>query len=237
MVQPLRRRARAGLRHRPRAPPRGRVLPQRLGALLRESRDHGARAGSRGGGDLGARVRRGMGGGAAPARPAQVRLLLRPQADLLGGDPGGAPPARPGLGDAPDSSRGGARAAVVDAPAPRPPRAAPVPRGLPGGGGPAGSVRSGGVRSTRRSSSPSASALGAPVPPPAPARTARSRSRRSCSAPRCGWRATATWSGRAATSCGSAGVAFADEIGDEVRRIATVRDLALRELETVGAEA
>jgi glycerol-3-phosphate O-acyltransferase len=50
---------------------------------------------ARAAGPLAAPARRGLGAGAAAARPAQVRLLLRPQASLLRGDPGGARAAGP----------------------------------------------------------------------------------------------------------------------------------------------
>ena len=70
----------------PEQAPRGRLLPQREHPLLRQPGDRRARAAPRrrdgrarsGGG--------GLAGGAAPARPAQVRVLLRPQARVRGGD-------------------------------------------------------------------------------------------------------------------------------------------------------
>lgn len=108
------RRGRGALRRRrrdrvvdPRGPPPGRrVLPQRRDPPLRRPGDHGvgsARRRSRPGGHRSGRG--GLAGGAAPARPAQVRVLLPVEAPLLRRHRGRDDAGRPGVAGAGDGFR------------------------------------------------------------------------------------------------------------------------------------
>ena len=205
-----------GDRRRP--PPRGRLLPQRLIHFFVNRAIAELAAGTGRRGDVGRACRRGVARGAAAARPAQVRVLLRRAsasfADELREE---LAPARPGLGEAADRGRARPRRVLAGLPmllahrVLRPFLEAyhvvadrlAAPRPAPS-------------RSTRRSSSHECIGARAPVPAPAaaaqPGVDLQGAVRRRAPA----GRATATCSSPAATSVRQPRSAFAG--GDRATR-------------------
>ena len=168
----VRRRPRARLRDRPGPRPRGRLLPQHRDPLLHHPGDRGGRGradlrGRRRGrhlGHLGARPR--------PARPAEVRVLLRHQARVRRGAARRGRPGQPAVARRrPHPRRAGDRGPRVR-PADRAPRRRAVPGVLPGGGRPAGDPRA--RRPGRRGGAGAGEPRGGPAAL-APARPAQPR--------------------------------------------------------------